>query len=175
MGGRQGCQPGIIFIAGTKTIFSYSYESDLLTQVTYQQEGTSYFGKEMLHYESGKISEMSYWQTDTVTRINFFYEGDLLDRIEKRNVGTVGTDILLVEDYTFDSDHNLSQKVWYTEGPSPFLSTTFVEYEPGKGNFDQYWLARYGWLSVSLYPNMIPARDAHGFWSNYDQQTVLQY
>jgi hypothetical protein len=157
------------------TEFRYTYENDLLTLISYttDSQGTN-GGHERLSYESGKVKQMDFWiDSDTIRRAKFIYDGNHLSEIINSDPSGEFPNVYK-EQYTFDANDNLSVKVRLKEGATG-SSTTFIEYETGKGNFDQYWLVRYGWLAVYLYPNMMPADKAHGCWSNYDGQTTLQY
>lgn len=158
---------------GNYTIY-YEYENDLLKLMTYERSDGHSYGFERLSYTGNKVTEMTYWNSDTTRKAIFTYQGDKLYQIIKTDPSGqvhVGSKI---ETYTYDNNGNLSQKARYDEDWNS-THTTFAEYEPGEGNFDQYWLYRHGWLVTYLYPNMLPAEDAHGRYSNYGLDEGLMY
>ncbi len=160
-------------IIGNDTIY-YSYENNLLNLMTYQRGNGNSLGCERLNYTEGKVTDMTYWNTDTTRKAKFTYQGDKLYQIIKTDPSGQVHSGSKTETYIYDNNGNLSQKVRYDEDWNS-THTTFFEYEPGKGNFDQYWLYRHGWLVYYLYPNMIPAEDAHGRYSNYGLDEGLMY
>ncbi|MGE5318160.1 MAG: hypothetical protein ACM3ME_09195 [Chloroflexota bacterium] len=152
---------------------NYSYDNDKLTGMSYVRISDDFsFGYERLDYNSDKVSEMTYWFIDTTSKIKFTYQDAKLYQINKTDPSQIQR--TWTETYTFDNNGNLSQISANRDG-STRSHITFVEYEPGKGNFDQYWLYRHGWLVVYLYPNMIPSEFAHGTFSNYGLNERLLY
>lgn len=125
-------------------VTNYSYENELLTQINN--------GKQVLEYEDGRVSKITAYGSDTATTTFYYPQGLLSETIH------TGLPYLKKQVFNYDSNKNLSGIIYYQESEyiGEFVNPLTVTYEPGEGNLDLYWMATRGWISVYLYPNMLP-------------------